>query len=254
MSTVHLVRDGAVAELRLDNPRRLNALTGAMLDQLAAHADTIEADPAIRAVLLSAEGDRFFCAGADIREWSALSPQDFTRHWVRRGHRVFDRIAQLPMPTLAVLTGDAMGGGLELALACDLRLAAPQVRLGLPETGVGVVPGWSGTQRLAREVPSALLREMLLTGQALTAERACAAGVLNRVTDTPLVAARQLAQTIAARAPRATETAKAMLAAALGEAPAAAIEALGGAAVSGAPEMAEGVAAFTRKRPPSYED
>jgi enoyl-CoA hydratase len=117
MSSVHLLLAGPVAELRLDNPAKMNALTVDMLAQLATHLDAIDRDPAIRAVLVTAEGDRAFCTGADIAAWGGLSPAEFARNWVRDGHRIFDRLARLSKPTIAVLSGHAFGGGLELAAA-----------------------------------------------------------------------------------------------------------------------------------------
>ncbi len=153
MSRVHLIRNGALAELRLDHPEKMNALTVAMLDQLAAHLDLIERDMGVRAVMVTATGDKAFCTGADINGWGDLTPAEFARHWVRDGHRIFDRLARLSKPTIAVLNGHAFGGGLEMAAACDLRVMAPDACLALPEAGVGIVPGWSGTQRLLRLDP-----------------------------------------------------------------------------------------------------
>ena len=95
-------------------------------------------------MLVTAEGDRAFCTGADINGWGDLTPAEFARHWVRDGHRIFDRLARLRKPTVAVLKGHAFGGGLELAAACDIRVMAPAATLALPEAGVGIVPGWSG--------------------------------------------------------------------------------------------------------------
>ena len=116
MSAVHLIRTGAIAELRLDNPAKMNAFTVEMLGQLAAHLETIDHEQSVRAVMLTAEGDRAFCTGADINGWGDLTPAEFARHWVRDGHRIFDRLARLSKPTIAVLAGHAFGGGLELAL------------------------------------------------------------------------------------------------------------------------------------------
>ncbi len=141
MSAVHLLMDGPVAELRLDNPAKLNALTFEMLEQLERHCAAIEADDALAVVLLSAVGERAFCVGADINAWSKLPPRDFARFWVREGHRIIDRLARLSKPTIAVINGPAFGGGLELAIACDLRVMAPDATLAMPEAGVGIVPG-----------------------------------------------------------------------------------------------------------------
>lgn len=252
MSAVHLHIEGPVAEIKLDNPAKLNALNLAMIDQLDAHAAAIEADKSVRAVLLTATGERAFCVGADIKEWAVLDGRSFARDWVRIGHRVFDRIARLPAPVIGVLHGHAFGGGLELAATCDMRVAGPKATFALPETGVGIVPGWSGTQRIATQLPSAVLKEMALTGTRLSAERAYQLGFLNAVSEDPLGAAREIAERISGNAPQATETAKWMIAAALGEDRAANMEIIAGAALADSAEKAEGVAAFGEKRKPDF--
>lgn len=252
MSAVHLIRDGAVAELRLDNPAKMNALTVAMLGQLAAHLEAIERDPSIRAVMLTAEGTRAFCTGADINGWGDLSPADFARHWVRDGHRIFDRLARLSKPTIAVLNGHAFGGGLELAAACDLRVMAPTASLALPEAGIGIVPGWSGTQRLLRLLPEPVVKEMALFGHRIRADRALAMGFVAAVDDDARAAAMVLLDRALGLSPRAVEVAKTMIHAAAGEDRAAMIEALGSAAIAASSDRAEGVAAFRDKRKPDF--
>lgn len=252
MSTIHLHISGALAELRLDNTAKLNALTMGMIDALNDHCAAIESARDVRAVLLTAEGDRAFCVGADIKEWAALDPRSFSRDWVRKGHRVFDHLARLPVPVIGVLSGHAFGGGLELAAACDLRVAAPRAAFALPETTVGIVPGWSGTQRLARQIPPALLKEMALTGARLSADRAHQVGFVNAVSDDPLAAARDMAERVSQNAPQATETTKWLISAAIEEDAAASIEALAGAAMAATAEKAEGVAAFADKRKPDF--
>lgn len=254
MSAVHLHIDGPIAEIRLDNPSKLNALTVVMLDALDAHCATIEGDRTIRAALLTSEGDRAFCVGANISEWADLDPRAFARDWVLRGHRVLDRLARLPVPLIGVIGGHALGGGLELAATCDLRVAHPRATFALPETSIGIVPGWSGTQRVAGQFPAAVLKEMALTGARLTAERAYQIGFLNAVTDAPRDAADEMVGRIVASGPQATETAKWQVSAALGEDGAASIEALAGAAMAPTAEKAEGVAAFFEKRKPRFED
>ena len=252
MTSVQLLIDGPIAEMRLDNPARLNALTPAMLDQIAAHCDTIEHDPNVRAVLLTATGHRAFCTGADINAWADLTPTDFARHWVRAGHRIFDRVARLSKPTIAVLEGHAFGGGLELAAACDIRVMAPKARLAMPETGVGIVPGWSGTQRLARLLPEAILKEMALFGRPLSADRAYALGFVAEVAEDPCAVALDIAERLKSTSPRATEVAKYMIHAAVCEDAAAMIEALGSGMTAATNDKSEGVAAFRAKRKPEF--
>ena len=125
MSAVSLTITYAIAELHLDNPSKLNALTTQMLDNLNSHLDEIERNPTVRVVLLTAAPCKAFCAGADIIAWGKLSPAEFARHWVRHGHRIFDRLARLSKPTIAVINAHAFGGGLELAACCDIRIMAP---------------------------------------------------------------------------------------------------------------------------------
>jgi enoyl-CoA hydratase/carnithine racemase len=252
MTAVHLTREGPVATLRLDNPARLNCLTPAMLADLDRHLADIDADPGILCTLLTATGERAFCSGADIAAWGDLSPAEFARDWVRLGHRLFDRLARMARPTIAVLQSHAFGGGLELAAACDLRVMAPGATIALPETGIGIVPGWSGTQRLARLVPEPLLKEMALFGRRIPASRALAAGFVAEVSEDTLAAATEIAAHLVTLSPRAVETAKAMIHAARGEDQGAMIEALGSAAVAAAADKAEGVAAFRQKRKPVF--
>ena len=255
MSAVHLTIDGAIAELRLDNPARLNALTVPMLDALAAHCETVEHSAEIRAVILTGTGEKAFCTGADIAAWGPMAPFDFARDWVRRGHRIFDRLAQLGKPTIAALNGHAFGGGLELAACCDIRVMTPAAMLALPEAGVGIVPGWSGTQRLVKRFGAQAVRRMLLGGEVLTAEEAATLGIVDQVveTGTAVEAARAYAARIAARGPAATEISKLMISVANGEDTGAAGEALGSILVAKTGDLKEGVAAFKEKRPAEFK-
>ena len=252
MSVVHLKIDGAIAELHLDNPDKLNCLTVPMLEALEVHCHALERSPDVRVVLLTAEGERAFCAGADIKAWGELSPFEFSRNWIRDGHRVFSRLAGLAIPTIAVISGDAFGGGLELATTCDLRVSSPNATFSLPETSIGVVPGWSGSQRLAGHIPPAILKEMILLGNRLTAERAYEIGFVNQISDDPYKVAMEMAEQIVSKSPRANEVAKYMINAALGEDTEAMIEALGGGMISASEDNTEGVSSFRGKRKPDF--
>jgi len=254
VSALHLEIDGPLATLRLDNPAKLNALTVAMLEALDVHCADLERNPGIRAVLVTATGERAFCVGADITEWSKLTPTGFARNWVREGHRVFDRLARLSIPTIAVLNGHAFGGGFELAIACDIRVMALNATLGLPEAGIGIVPGWSGTQRLQRLLPEPVIKEMALFGRRLSAERALALGLVAEVSDDPLAAATAIARASFNQSPRAVEVAKYMIHAGAGEDSAAVIEALGGGMIAATDDKDEGVAAFLEKRAPKFRE
>lgn len=250
--SVHLTFRGPVAELRLDNPAKLNALTVAMLAELAAHLDTVEQRADVACVLLTAEGERAFCTGADIAAWGDLAPAEFARVWVREGHRIFDRLARLAKPAIAVLTGHAFGGGLELAAACDIRVMVPRASLALPEAGVGIVPGWSGTQRLLRLLPEPVVKDMALFGRRISAERALALGFVAEVAEDARAVAEAMARRVAETAPRAVEVAKYMIHAGAGEDRAALIEALGSGMIAASSDKAEGVAAFRAKRKPEF--
>ena len=252
MSAVHLTVGGGIAELKLDNPAKLNALTLAMLADLARHLELLEQDGTLRAVILCAAGEKAFCTGADITAWGDLSPAEFARDWVRGGHRLFDRLARLQVPTIAVLQGHCFGGGLELAAACDLRVMAPAATLALPETGVGIVPGWSGTQRLRRLLPEPVVKEMALFGRRLSAERAHALGFVAEISDSPRAAADAIAARLTTISPRATEVAKYMIHAGAGEDAPALIEALAAGMTAATADRAEGVAAFRAKRKPEF--
>jgi len=252
MSAVYFTRHGRIAELCLDNPAKMNALTVEMLGQLAAHLEVIDRDTGIAAVMLTATGERAFCTGADINGWGDLTPAEFARHWVRDGHRIFDRLARLGKPTIAVLNGHAFGGGLELAAACDLRVMAVSASLALPEAGVGIVPGWSGTQRLLRLLPEPMVKEMALFGNRIKADRALACGFAAAVGDDPRALAIALLDRAVTLSPRAVEISKSMIHAAQGEDRAAMVEALGSAAIAASADRDEGVASFREKRKPDF--
>jgi enoyl-CoA hydratase/carnithine racemase len=252
MTSVRLHLAGPVATLTLDNPAKLNCFTVDMLAQLAGHLDLIEARPEIRAVIVTGEGEKAFCSGADINAWGGRSPADFARNWVRGGHRIFDRLARLSKPTIAALNGHAFGGGLELAAACDIRLITPKATVALPEAGVGIVPGWSGSQRLARLIPEGMLKEMALFGRRIGADRLVQCGFAAEIAEDVRATAQDIAEKAATLSPRATEITKAMIHAGKGEDSAALIEALGSAAIAASDDRNEGVAAFQAKRKPEF--
>src|SRR5215216_7333600 len=152
-----------------------------MLEQLEYILSGLDADREVRVVLLTAAGDRSFCAGADIKRFKALPPLDMWAKWTRLGHRVFTHLAGLRQPTIAAVSGNAYGGGFELALACDLRILAEDATLGLTEVGIGALPGWGGTGRLRDLVGAGRAKELILTGEPLTADRALAWGVANQL-------------------------------------------------------------------------
>ena len=253
MNQLELQIDGNIARLHLNNPRKLNCFTPAMLEALDQHCAEIEKHDQIRVVIISAEGEKAFCAGAEINAWAEIPATQFARHWVREGHRIFDRLARLSMPTIAVLNGHALGGGLELAATADLRIATHNVSLGLPENQIGIVPGWSGSQRLQRLLPEPIVKEMTLFGRRISAERGRELGFIAEVDEDPMQRAGELAQQVLEFAPVATQIAKIQIHAGAGEDGAAMIEALGGAAAASTNDKQLGVEAFLEKRKPKFE-
>ena len=171
--------DGAVW-LTIDRPEAMNALSGAVLERLGALAAELGTDPAVRAVVVTGAGERAFSAGADLKERSAMDVAE-TRARLDLTRRVLDAWAALPRPTIAAINGVAFGGGLELALACDLRVAAEEAELALPEVRLGILPGGGGTQRLTRLVGAARAKELILLGRRVSARRALELAVVHEV-------------------------------------------------------------------------
>jgi len=240
-----------VATICLNRPAKHNALTPEMLEQLEQILIGLDTDRDVRVVLLTAAGDRSFCARADIKRFKILEPLDMWAQWTRRGHRVFDHLAGLRQPTIAAVSGNAYGGGFELALACDLRILAEDATLGLTEVGIGTLPGWGGTGRLRELVGAGRAKELIFTGEPLTAERAFTWGVANQLAPKAEVIniARALAVRIADRAPIAVQMAKQAIDA--GDAYQA-MEQVSSAATAFTEDAAEGFASFTEKRDPKY--
>jgi enoyl-CoA hydratase len=246
--------DGPIATITLDRPEKLNAMTPEMLEGLEGALASIEAEEAIRVVVLTGAGERAFCAGADIDAWSSLAPIDMWRTWVRSGHRVIDRLDGLRQPTIAALNGIAYGGGLELALACDVRIAADTVKVAAPEVGIGTIPGWGMTSRLALAAGPTRAKQMILSGRPVDALRAEAWGVLSEVVPAAELpdATRQMAERIAAQAPVAVQVAKQLIDGLRPRVPAS-LEALGSGLTAFTDDAREGLASFRERRPAQFE-
>ena len=201
--------DDGVAVLTLDRPGRLNAIgsdTVALLDEAL---DAFETDSTIRVVVVTGEG-RAFSAGADITELDRLlTAHDFAR-FVRSLTDVFGRLARLPQPSIAAVDGLALGGGFELALACDLRIAGAGARFGVPEVRLGLLPAAAGTQRLARLLPAAIAKHLLMTGEPLSADDALRWGLVNQIVPASeaLSTSLELARSLATGPPKAMAAAK----------------------------------------------
>lgn len=248
-----LVLDGPVARLTIRRGDKLNALDAAMVEALPPLCRQIERSAA-RVLILTGEGERSFCAGGDIAAWGGWSPEAFARHWVRDGHAAFDALARLTLPVIAVLNGHCLGGGLELAACADYRIAETHVKIGLPEPSLGIIPGWSGTQRAVRRFGAQVVRRMVLFGEVFGAEQALALGLVDQLADkgAGLQAAEALAARVMARGPRATELSKLLVNAAEGEERERVLEALAGAIAAASDDLREGLAAFAEKRKPRF--
>ncbi len=247
-------RDGAIATITVTRPDKLNAFDIEMLKELSAACDAVETDSAVRVVILAGAGTAF-SAGGDIKAWGAMQANEFGHQWVRFGHRVFERLATLRMPLIAAINGHALGGGLELAGAADIRIAEKHVTIGLPETSLGMVPGWSGTQRLVQRFGAQIIRRMVLGGEMFVAEEACKFGLVDQVVESgsALEAAKTYAARIVTRGPAALEISKLMIGVANNEDNGAAVEALGSMLAAKTGDLREGVAAFSGKRPANFK-
>jgi enoyl-CoA hydratase/carnithine racemase len=225
-----------------------------MLRQLDALARELEVDRAARVVLLRGRG-RFFCTGGDIEAWGALGPHEIARDWILPGIDVFTRIAALPQPVVAVLSGHALGGGLELALAADLRIAVRSAKLGAPEVTLGMISGWMGVSRLAEMIGPARARHMTLLGMPITAAQALDWGLVTAVAEDAEDLENQTAvwrERLCANGPAAMSLVKGILGglhADLRQHHASAV-----AEASGTADCHEGVQAFIEKRKPEYRN
>ena len=194
--------DGGVATITINRPKVLNALNSQTLDELRRVILACRHDDGVRCVIVTGAGEKSFIAGADINELSVQTPTGGREHAIS-GQHVLDLIENLGKPVIAAINGFALGGGCELAMACTLRIASETARLGQPEINLGIIPGYAGTQRLARLVGRGRALELLLTGDHITAAEAHRLGLVNRVVPAPelMGEVRKLAATLAAKAP-----------------------------------------------------
>ncbi len=198
-----------VLRITINRPEALNALNSDVLVQLAAILEIVAADREAHAVVITGAGDRAFIAGADIKEMSTKSPQE-GREFAKAGHRITRLIEEMDKPVIAAINGVALGGGCEIALACDVRIASEKARLGQPEVGLGIMPGWGGTVRLPRIVGEGIAREIIFSGRLVSAEEAQRIGLVNAVFPPEKLAEEvlQMATAIAGKAPLAIAYAK----------------------------------------------
>jgi enoyl-CoA hydratase len=205
--TLQLERDGAVALVTIDRPQVLNALNSHTLDELRRTILALKQDESVRVVVLTGAGEKAFVAGADIKYMSGLGPDD-AKGWGALGHEAGRLLETMPKPTIAAINGFALGGGCELALACDIRYASSRAKLGQPEINLGIVPGWGGTQRLARLCGIGVAKELIFSGRTIDAEEALRVGLVNALADPVLEKALETARELAAKSSVALALAK----------------------------------------------
>jgi enoyl-CoA hydratase len=243
--------DGGIAVVTMNRPEALNAFNTDQLDLLGAAFHTLGQDRSVRVVILTGAGDRAFAAGADIKEMVDLTPAGGMA-FGRKGQALTSAVERLSQPVIAAVNGYAFGGGCELAIACDIRLASENARFAQPEVGLGIPPGWGGTQRLPRLIGPGFAAEMIYTGRPVHAAEALRIGLVNAVhpLDQLMVAAREMATEIARNSPAAVRTAKSLIALAFTGDPAAglAAEVASFGAAFAAPDRSEGMRAFVEKR------
>jgi len=178
--TIKVEREESTLWIILNRPHRLNAFNEVLIEELSDMLDTAERDASVKCVVITGEGDRSFSAGADVTMFPKATPVK-AEEFSRAGQKVFGKIEEMSKPVIASINGFALGGGLELALACDFRVAAEHAELGSPEINLGLIPGWGGTQRLVRMIGLAKAKELVMLGNRLKAEEALKIGLVNKV-------------------------------------------------------------------------
>ena len=248
-------RENAVAVLQLNRIAKKNSLNGTLRKELEHALGEIKEDKGVRAVVLTG-GDEIFCAGADIAEIQDTKSAEFAYQHAREFQLLFDRVEGLPQPVIAAVAGYALGGGCELALACDFRIASEGTRFGLPEIKIGAFPGGGGTQRLPRLIGAAKAKEMILTGDPITAEEALALGLVSKVVPKQklLEETRSLAAKLAAMPRIALEASKMLINRGLeiDLASGLEMEARCFSALALTHDLSEGTRAFLEKRKPNF--
>ncbi|XWE63948.1 short-chain-enoyl-CoA hydratase [Sporomusa sphaeroides] len=196
--------------ITLNRPKALNALNSELLTELNGLLDEIAQDDSVKVVIITGSGDKAFVAGADIAEMQNISPLE-GRAFGKFGQAIFNKLENIPQPVIAAVNGFALGGGCELAMACDIRIASDKAKFGQPEVGLGIVPGFGGTQRLPRLIGKGRAKELLYTADMINAEEAYRIGLVNRIVaaDELLSTAKELAEKIMARAQAAVRLCKA---------------------------------------------
>ena len=251
--SVDVARDGAVAVVTIDRPDALNALNVETLTELRDRLLELAADEDARVVVLTGAGEKAFVAGADIKYMSELDP-DQAKGWGALGHETGRLLETMPKPTIAAVNGFALGGGCELALACDIRYASSRAKLGQPEINLGIVPGWGGTQRLAHVCGIGVAKELIYTGRTVDAEEALRIRLVNAIADPVLEKALETAHELAGKSRLALSLAKELCNLTLGVdyTVALASEAERFGELFSSEDAKEGLTAFVEKRAPNF--
>ena len=194
--TIKIEREENIVWIVLNRPHRLNAFNDILVEELSEALDTVENDPSVRCVIITGEGDRAFSAGADITAFPKATPVK-AEEFSRGGQKVFSKIEEMSKPVIAAINGYALGGGLELALACDFRIASEHAELGSPEINLGIIPGWGGTQRLVRIVGLRNAKRLVMLGERIKADEALKMGLVDKVV--PFEKLREEAKALAKR-------------------------------------------------------
>jgi enoyl-CoA hydratase len=250
---IHVEREGAVAVVTVDRPDALNALDLSTLTSLRDQLHVLADDGDVRAVILTGAGEKAFVAGADIKYMSGLDV-DAAKAWGALGHEAGRLLETMPKPTIAAVNGFALGGGCELALACDIRYGSSAAKLGQPEVNLGIIPGWGGTQRLARVCGLGVAKELFFTGRIVDAEEALRIGLLSAVYDPVLEQARETANLLASKSPVSLRLMKRLANRALAGDHAVNLDAEADSfgELFASEDAKEGLAAFIEKREPKF--
>ena len=256
-SNILVIREESIAIVTFNRPKVLNVLNHATMKELSAAIDELGNDRNVLCIILTGAGEKAFIAGADINELRAIASAADGAHFAAKGQRILFKIENLDKPVIAAINGYALGGGCEVAMACDIRIAADSAKLGQPEITLGLIPGYGGTQRLPRLVGKGRAKWLILTGDMISAQEALRIGLVDFVVPAPelMNTAKELARKIASKAPLALAWAKRSINVGT-EADlvtACAYEASQFGLVCGTEDRVEGTTAFLEKRPPQFK-
>ncbi|HXZ58445.1 MAG TPA: enoyl-CoA hydratase-related protein [Gaiellaceae bacterium] len=251
--SIAVEREGGIATVTVDRPEAMNALDRPTLEELRDRLEALAGDDEARVLILTGAGGKAFVAGADIKYMSGLGVEEAIE-WGGLGHRCGQLLETMPKPTIAAIDGFALGGGCELALACDIRYAGSGAKLGQPEINLGIIPGWGGTQRLARVCGLGVAKDLILTGRLVGAEEALGIGLVDAVHDPVLEKAREVAELLASKSSVALAAAKRALNHALQGDHIENLEREAGefGELFGSDDAKEGLTAFAEKREPRF--